>query len=348
MLLSASLGQAIIEQVSPIIDYHLNLMDERGYVVASTDVSRIGEQHTGAMIAIQEKRPITIDFANQNDYPGTKSGVNLPIWFQEQVVGVVGVSGQPNDILPMAKLVQKTVQLLMEQLFIQNEQREREERWNRFMHCAREQRLSDDEIETRFIQLTDHSFPQNSQLLYFHALLDPVAIQRVKNDVARLAVHVICTYAISEGLFIWISGKPFHEQNRWPEWQWVMSQPIETVQQFRTTLRTLPHLRLNGHRVEEEQLDVFVQVIPEDIWETFFKEEKEAVAHLKVEDWETIAQFVEQNGSLKHTAKQLMIHRNTLTYRLQKIAEQTGLHPQRFDQLFFLYALFVHLHKKEL
>jgi carbohydrate diacid regulator len=47
---------------------------------------------------------------------------------------------------------------------------------------------------------------------------------------------------------------------------------------------------------------------------------------------ETLAVFFATNCCPSATASQLSIHRNTLTYRLQKIASLTGLDPRRFDE----------------
>jgi carbohydrate diacid regulator len=46
---------------------------------------------------------------------------------------------------------------------------------------------------------------------------------------------------------------------------------------------------------------------------------------------ETLQVFFAQNCCASATAEQLAIHRNTLTYRLQKITLLTGLDPRRFD-----------------
>jgi carbohydrate diacid regulator len=45
----------------------------------------------------------------------------------------------------------------------------------------------------------------------------------------------------------------------------------------------------------------------------------------------TLRVFFTENCAFSATAKQLCIHRNTLTYRLEKIASLTGLDPRRFD-----------------
>ena len=46
---------------------------------------------------------------------------------------------------------------------------------------------------------------------------------------------------------------------------------------------------------------------------------------------ETLATFFDENCCPSRTAKRLAIHRNTLSYRLDKIASLTGLDPRRFD-----------------
>ena len=46
---------------------------------------------------------------------------------------------------------------------------------------------------------------------------------------------------------------------------------------------------------------------------------------------ETLALFFEENCCPSRTANRLSIHRNTLSYRLDKIASLTGLDPRRFD-----------------
>jgi carbohydrate diacid regulator len=46
---------------------------------------------------------------------------------------------------------------------------------------------------------------------------------------------------------------------------------------------------------------------------------------------ETLDRFFAENCSPSSTARQIVIHRNTLSYRLDKIASLTGLDPRRFD-----------------
>ncbi|HEY9737056.1 MAG TPA: helix-turn-helix domain-containing protein [Trichocoleus sp.] len=47
---------------------------------------------------------------------------------------------------------------------------------------------------------------------------------------------------------------------------------------------------------------------------------------------ETLKVFFDQDCALSSTAKRLLIHRNTLSYRLDKITSLTGLDPRQFDE----------------
>lgn len=58
MYISRETAQEIVEEIGREIGEHINLMDERGYIIASTDAARIGNLHEGA------RRIIKIIFRN--------------------------------------------------------------------------------------------------------------------------------------------------------------------------------------------------------------------------------------------------------------------------------------------
>ena len=55
---------------------------------------------------------------NQEDslhFKGTQAGINLPIIFQDNIVGVIGITGNPNQITHVADLVKMSTELLLYQ-----------------------------------------------------------------------------------------------------------------------------------------------------------------------------------------------------------------------------------------
>ena len=114
MLLSGELAQRIVDVLLPISPYNVNLMDQRGNIIASGHGERIGSFHKGALEAVATGGVIAIYPENINQYPGALPGINMPIVFEEQTIGVVGVSGHPDAVEGTAALVKAVVELVLE------------------------------------------------------------------------------------------------------------------------------------------------------------------------------------------------------------------------------------------
>ncbi|MDC7244193.1 MAG: sugar diacid recognition domain-containing protein, partial [Sphaerochaetaceae bacterium] len=75
-----TIAQDIIAKTASIVAPNtVNLMDENGIIIASSDQNRIGTFHSGALLAIKEKKEIDIFPDEVKSYEGAKQGVNIPI-----------------------------------------------------------------------------------------------------------------------------------------------------------------------------------------------------------------------------------------------------------------------------
>ena len=91
MKLTTKMANTLVEHLVRDISYNINIMNEVGIIIASSDKSRIGEHHAGAIDAIQHDYTNTI---TPNDPAGSaRLGVNMPIHHQHDIIGVVGISG---------------------------------------------------------------------------------------------------------------------------------------------------------------------------------------------------------------------------------------------------------------
>ena len=57
MYMSRETAQESVEEIGGAIGAHINLMDERGYIIASTDASRIGNLHGKRLISCTYSQP---------------------------------------------------------------------------------------------------------------------------------------------------------------------------------------------------------------------------------------------------------------------------------------------------
>ncbi len=76
--LSVQSAQRIVDEISGIVGQHINMMDERGNIIASTDGTRVGHFHAGAKRIVEEGLP-ELYVRPEDATPTVRAGLNLPI-----------------------------------------------------------------------------------------------------------------------------------------------------------------------------------------------------------------------------------------------------------------------------
>ncbi|WP_146341268.1 sugar diacid recognition domain-containing protein [Nesterenkonia sp. NBAIMH1] len=110
---SGGLGQRIVDVLAPAVHQHINLMNSSGIIVASTDPERIGAEHRAAVEVLRTGRAVTI--SQPVEGIPDKPGINLPLTIDGGLSGVIGITGDPREVEPVAQVVVLTVELLIEQ-----------------------------------------------------------------------------------------------------------------------------------------------------------------------------------------------------------------------------------------
>lgn len=116
MELSQRLAQEIVERAMRILPGNVNVMDAAGLIIGSGDPMRLFTRHAGARQVIAEGRAVALDAAAAARLPGVQAGINLPLYRQGELVGVLGVSGEDAEQLRLpAELLRLTAEMLIEQ-----------------------------------------------------------------------------------------------------------------------------------------------------------------------------------------------------------------------------------------
>ncbi len=114
MQLTEQLAQRIVDKAQKIIAYPLNVMDETGIIIASTNQARKYQKHAGAVLALTELKPIEISSDMLPEFPNVKPGVNLPIMFNQNAIGVIGISGPLSEVKPFGEMVKMAAEMVVE------------------------------------------------------------------------------------------------------------------------------------------------------------------------------------------------------------------------------------------
>ncbi|MCF6097120.1 hypothetical protein L1766_09010 [Thermovorax subterraneus] len=118
MILTPSLATDIVEKIKQIIGYDINIMDNMGIIIASTDPKRVNSYHKGAEKVIRTGKIIEITEEEAKVSEGIKPGVNLPVSFNDKIVGVVGITGDPSIVRQFGEIVKAMVELMLQQTFL--------------------------------------------------------------------------------------------------------------------------------------------------------------------------------------------------------------------------------------
>lgn len=78
MYISQQDAQSIVDEMKACIHRDINIIDENGVILASTNPVRQGQLHQGALRIIRENLPSLI-IGEDNLKEGVQQGINLPI-----------------------------------------------------------------------------------------------------------------------------------------------------------------------------------------------------------------------------------------------------------------------------
>lgn len=126
MEISKELAESIVCEMKKIIEKDLNFIDSTGIIIASTDSSRVGTYHEGGKQAITINDVIKIN--RDEEYKGARKGINLPLNFNGELIGVIGISGETNEVEKYGQIIKRMSEILIKEAYILKRQRKRVKR----------------------------------------------------------------------------------------------------------------------------------------------------------------------------------------------------------------------------
>ncbi|XKI10519.1 Transcriptional regulator [Sporosarcina sp. ANT_H38] len=357
-MLTKEIANEIVKETSIRLHRNVNIMNTEGIIIATQDKSRIGSIHNGAIEVLKSGKTLTIHEDENNNWEGSQPGVNLPIVFLEQIIGVIGITGDPDEMGSVGELVKMTTELMIRQEFMDLQMEWKQ----RTKETIIEQLLKSDASVT--------SIDQSLSLLGLH-LRPPfttTVIQITKRSVPNRTLvqkieeiiglkNGIVSFVNVNRIFITIFGIEEKES-------------VEMIEDIYTLLKKQNVISRMAYSLPFSTLDTFSQSYKDcDITLKTSDPDSDIVSFAQIEAKALIYQVDERlaerfshrvlNGfdenkartleaffvndlNIQKTANDLYVHRNTLIYRLNKIIEDTGYDPRKFkDALILQVALWL-------
>lgn len=168
----AKLAQDFVEATSLLVGQRtINIMDQKGIIIASTEKHRIGDFHQGASEVLATGKPVRIKKEDLPRYPGTKEGYNMPIFLNDEIIGVVGIFGCEEEVQSIANLLRVYVTQSFSQLQMTQKQNLEAELRNQLLRLLLFGGKSQKEMITKLCGMLDLQleFPVRIILLYERA-----------------------------------------------------------------------------------------------------------------------------------------------------------------------------------
>ena len=115
MLVHGDMLQKLVDKIISDIKCNINIIDTKGIIVASGEPDRIGTFHKVGLQAAENGCRIDIKKADESLYNGVKSGINLPFYYKKDIIGVIGITGNPKDISMLTNIVKSMIEIMYEQ-----------------------------------------------------------------------------------------------------------------------------------------------------------------------------------------------------------------------------------------
>lgn len=341
------MASEIVKQTMIRLNRNINIMNEKGVIIASGNENRINQHHRGAYEVIKTGNPLIINESDQEKWEGSQPGVNLPISFQEQIIGVIGITGHPEEILKFGELVKMITEMMINQAFITEQVEWKYRLKEQIFEELIKKNCDMDSIHKR-LNLIELKLSPPFQV----AQIEIGPNQMKKGDVLQIIEnvfeeeHTLVGFYNVNRIFVLTSNLPEAKLK-----QRLMTlltrinkkgiisrigigkEVLENNHIRHSFYESLQALRLGNI---SENLITFTEIETKALLAGLDERTKNhyidrVLGKLSDKMIETLEQFFLNNQNIGECAKTLYIHRNSLVYRLKKIHDITGYDPQLFS-----------------
>ncbi|TCT12222.1 carbohydrate diacid regulator [Natranaerovirga pectinivora] len=357
-ILSPSLSQKFIDKTATYFEYNINIMNEKGIIIASKDTERIGDFHEVAYNMLNGILDSGV-VKEEEKYLGTKLGVNLFIDYKGKHVGVIGISGAPESVQVFAEMLKTFIEAMLEYE----------------VHMEGERRKRDKSEQFLYYLL----FAENVDVTELHSMADDLGINKdilrvciiVKNDSELSPKKIIQTITDSKGyshqdiitvarnndiiLYKTINMK---KKEAIKNYKYFMEEFIneiltqgsiktfekkisfyigslqEDIGKYRGSYIHAQHMTMKiknksgtyyfNDYIGDYYRDIVTLKVYNDIYSVydtvFTKEEKKQIT-------ETVETLKKNNYNIVNSSKDLFVHRNTLLFRINKLKDILNIDP---------------------
>lgn len=371
MLLSTQIATNIVNEVNAVIPMKINIMNEKGIIVASSNAARINTFHEGAFQIIENQiDEIMVHF--DGEFDGALQGINYPLKLQGCIVGVLGITGEYDKIVQSTLIIKRMTELLLENAYSIEQKQMKENVCNRYLAewlSGEVKNITPDFIKRGKLLGFDITIPRRILVCSFYRvdsnqdLQTMQTIEEVENYVKKLITNtdsrniyyksgstLVCavTTIADESVERLAYDLKKQVEDHYPmnlaigidskvdSFTYVQTALICAQKANKACMRT--HKR-DIRFYDDLNMEVFTDEISERIKLEFIHRIFKGYTEEEIRSSMVLLEvYYDMEGAINKSADHLFIHKNTLQYKLRRLWERTGYDPRsiRHSSLFYI------------
>lgn len=370
MLLSQENARRIVEENGRAIGRDINIMDGNGVIVASTDPARINSVHEAARRLLRDGLDM-LAVHSDSEFPGSQEGVNLPVSLHGETVGVIGISGPPEEVAVFGSIIRRMTEIQLESML----QQEQEEQLQHARDLFWEYLLFSDAVESAEAEM-------RGRLLGIDPALQRTAVElcilrpdspapgRIPSEMessqllsflrAQLAdsPQAFCT-VLRQHILMFLPGKEedalatVHTLTEKLKYRFPLhlyggvSSPSHGAEDLRRCFREAKEAcrtaMLSGTQritlYRDVSLELILESVPVGLKQQMLEKVFSSCTTEETDELlDTLQVYFRCGGSTEQAAQLLCVHKNTFLYRIEKLKRKTGCSLREPRQSALLYC----------
>lgn len=354
-MIDVALARKFIEQITQYTDYNINIMNDQGVIIASRDPKRVGTFHEVAYYIVSGKEDMVIT-SSDDDYPGVKPGINMVINIDGRREGVVGITGAPKEIKPIALITKMAIEAVLKYEKQQAEILRRQNRKEQFLTLLTHEEFSDPRTLRNIARQLNYSetIPRIPVLCRLDGIEPEPFLEMIKNGERHSTEDI--SFVLDERHILIFKTMQEAERRRFSDYKYLIADYLRTVlkwlreqeedckfyigsfqSSFSQYYYAYQHCKWLEETVETESVAAFFydysrqymqKIIPMNELQRMFNVfERELDEEFVQEYLEIIGTLISCNYNLVSAAKKLFMHKNTLLYHYNKIKDTLNVNP---------------------
>lgn len=360
-MIHPEMAQRLVDRLCSRLPYNINVMNDAGEIIASRDPERRGTYHEAAYrICRDSLSEITVD-GNSPLPMGVLPGINLPVEHNGTIIGVVGITGEPEEICLLSQTIKTAIEAMVDHELYKERVSRRQDRKKLLLSMllyGTTEDTAEAEIlgehlgygtnKLRIPLLMPRRHGQNRIPLLnalkesvFHTPQD-ISMELHDGSIVVFKAVTLASESMVEDVRRQVEEyvSAFLERCRIDELTPPEHVYCGTIQRsFSDYRRSFGHALWLASNIEERRLnrvchfydyfyEYLVSLLPEQELSGILGHFLERIDDKTLASFrETLCTYVQKNASVKETAAALGIHRNTVLQRLQRLEHVLGMDP---------------------